>query len=259
MFTSTAKPYIIRQRLTRLFDIVFATLALIVLAPVMLLIALAILIESGFPILFVQSRLGLGGEAFKMYKFRKFGPAEETTGCPLTLQNDNRLTRVGAVLAATKLDELPQIFNVLRGDMGIVGPRPESLAFADCFTPRLRGLLKHRPGLVGPSQVAFRSECRFYPAGAADAADFYRRILFPAKAALDLEYYERRRLVRDLGWVIRAAFAICVPGAAKDPLPLAGIVRAPSAASAPQGVEFEFAGGHAPAATSSPASGGLGL
>lgn len=257
MFTSTAKPALFRQKLLRLFDIVFATVALIVLAPIMLLIAFAILIESGFPILFVQSRLGLGGETFGMYKFRKFGPTEGTTGCPLTLQNDNRLTRVGAVLAKTKLDELPQIFNVLRGDMGIVGPRPESLAFADCFMPRLRGLLRHRPGLVGPSQVAFRSECKLYPAGAVDAADFYRRVLFPAKAALDLEYYESRTLMRDMGWVIRAAFAICLPGETKDPLSLANGMPASSAASAPHG--GEFTGGNARVAASSPASGSLRL
>lgn len=257
MFTSSAKPIVLRRRLLRLFDIVFAILALIILAPVMLLIALAVLIESGFPIVFVQPRLGVGGRTFGMYKFRKFGPDEGTAGCPLTLQNDNRLTRVGAALAKTKLDELPQIFNVLRGEMSIVGPRPESLAFADCFTPRLRGLLRHRPGLVGPSQVAFRSECKFYPPGAVDAAEFYRRVLFPAKGDLDLEYYNSRTLMRDLGWVLRAAFAICMPGSAKVPPSLADIVRTPSAVSASQ--FDEFTGGYAPVVTSSPANRDLSL
>ena len=98
--------------------------------------------------------------------------------------------------------------------MAIVGPRPESLAFADCFQPRLHGLLDYHPGLVGPSQVIFRSECMLYPAEV-DAAEFYRRTLFPAKAKLDLDYYPRRTLLGDLGWIVRAAAAVCLPGTAE--------------------------------------------
>ncbi len=198
--------------LIRAFDIAVSLTVLVLILPVMVLIAFAIAIESGFPIFYIQKRLGMAGTLFGMYKFRKFGPAEGETGSPLTLEHDSRLTRVGAFLARTKLDELPQIFNVLRGEMAIVGPRPESLSFAKCFTPHFRALLRYRPGIVGPSQVFFRSECRFYPLGE-DAAAFYCRVLFPAKATIDLNYYPRRTLLQDLGWMLRALAVVCLPGA----------------------------------------------
>jgi lipopolysaccharide/colanic/teichoic acid biosynthesis glycosyltransferase len=120
--------------LRRLFDIVCASLAMLLVAPVALIVTLAILIEGGRPILFSQLRLGRNGRPFRMYKFRKFRPDCDDRGCPLTLDGDCRMTRIGRILAAAKLDELPQIWNVLRGDMSLVGPRPESLAFADCFS-----------------------------------------------------------------------------------------------------------------------------
>ena len=89
-----------------------------------------------------------------MLKFRKFGPRVGDDGSPLTLENDPRMTRVGRFLAATKLDELPQLFNILRGDMSVVGPRPESLAFEDCFEGRAAQLLAFRPGIFGPTPGA---------------------------------------------------------------------------------------------------------
>ncbi len=97
--------------------------------------------------------------------------------------------------------------NIVRGDMAIVGPRPESLAFADCFDEDVRPLLDERPGIFGPSQVAFRNECAFYPADA-DPVQFYRDTLFPAKAALDLSYYPGRTLWSDVVWITRGALAV---------------------------------------------------
>jgi lipopolysaccharide/colanic/teichoic acid biosynthesis glycosyltransferase len=191
----------------RALDIVCAGVAALVLAPVMLIVAFAIWIESGRPILFSQLRLGQNGRAFRMYKFRKFAPDCDNHGCPLTMQGDDRLTTIGHVLAASKLDELPQLWNVLRGDMSLVGPRPESLAFSDCFRNGFEKILEHRPGLFGPCQVMFRDESKRYPAGAA-AVEFYRQVLFPAKAEIDLAYFSRRTLVSDLGWILRAAWMI---------------------------------------------------
>ena len=119
--------------LRRVLDILCASAAAVVLAPLMLGVALAIWFESGRPILFSQRRLGQHGRPFRMYKFRKFRPDCDNHGCPLTVEGDDRLTTIGCFLAAGKLDELPQLWNVLWGDMSLVGPRPESLAFADCF------------------------------------------------------------------------------------------------------------------------------
>src|SRR5256714_13680188 len=125
--------YRIHIGLRRAVDVLGAGGAAFILAPLMLIVALAIWIESGRPILFSQIRLGQYGRPFRMYKFRKFGPDCHSQGCPLTMEADGRLTKVGRVLAVSKLDELPQLWNVLRGDMSVVGPRPESLAFVELF------------------------------------------------------------------------------------------------------------------------------
>nr|WP_245329022.1 sugar transferase [Bradyrhizobium centrolobii] len=173
--------------------------------PVLLIIALAIWIEGGRPILYSQLRLGRNGSPFRMYKFRKFRADCDDRGSPLTMMNDDRMTTIGHVLAGFKLDELPQLWNILRGDMSFVGPRPESLAFADCFKNGFEKILEHRPGLIGPCQVLFRHENTLFPPGG-NVADFYRDVLFPAKAKIDLAYYSRRTVASDLWWVLRAGW-----------------------------------------------------
>jgi len=191
----------------RALDVVLAVVGLMVLSPLMLLIAIAIVAESGRPILFSQVRLGRNGRHFRMYKFRKFRPNCSAFGFPLTLSNDARTSKVGRFLARTKLDELPQLYNILRGDMAFVGPRPESLPFANCFEGQYRPVLEYKPGIFGPSQAAFRNEARLYPANG-DLIAFYREVLFPLKASLDLEYYPRRTLRKDLAWVVRGILAV---------------------------------------------------
>ena len=191
----------------RSIDIVCAGVAVIALAPVFLVLAAAVWLESGRPILYSQLRLGQNGKAFRIYKFRKFRADCDDRGSPLTMEHDDRLTAIGRLLAAFKLDELPQFWNVLRGDMSIVGPRPESLAFADCFTNGFEKILEHKPGLFGPCQVIFRHESKLYPAGAS-VQDFYREVIFPAKAKIDLAYYPRRTAASDIGWVVRAGCVI---------------------------------------------------
>ncbi len=193
--------------LRRTLDILFAAVATSIFAPVMLIVVVAIWIESGEPILFSQLRLGQHGRPFRMFKFRKFGPDCDDHGCPLTVDEDDRLTAVGRVLAASKLDELPQLWNVLRGDMSLVGPRPESLAFTDCFRNGFEKVLDHKPGLFGPCQVMFRHESKLFPDGIA-AVEFYRQVLFPAKAKVDIAYFSQRTLISDLGWILRGAWMI---------------------------------------------------
>ncbi len=191
----------------RAFDVGGSLIALGVLAPFMLLIAALIWLESGRPIYFSQIRLGKGGRPFRLYKFRKFRADCGSNGRPLTMRNDDRMTVVGRLLAMTKADEFPQFWNVLKGDMSLVGPRPESLAFADCFSNGLERVLDYRPGLFGPSQVAFRHEDLLFPPNV-EPEEFYRRVLFPAKARIDLEYFARRSLIKDAVWIIRCAAAV---------------------------------------------------
>jgi lipopolysaccharide/colanic/teichoic acid biosynthesis glycosyltransferase len=191
----------------RIFDIMFSGTCLIMLSPALLLIATAIWLESGRPIFFKQVRLGRYGKPFHMYKFRKFHKDCGTSGPPLTLQQDPRLTNVGRFLASSKFDELPQLWNTLRGDMSVIGPRPESLAFADCFTGTFTEVLNHKPGILGPSQVAFRNECSLYPRDS-DPSEFYRLEIFPAKASIDLQYYSQRSLIQDTLWLAYGVLAV---------------------------------------------------
>ena len=192
----------------RLLDIAVALTALILLAPLLAAVALAIYVEGGRPIFFSQTRLGRGGRHFLLHKYRKFGPTGETSGPAVTVRGDPRMTRVGRFLEQTKLDELPQLWNILKGEMSLVGPRPESLAFGECFSGRYRRVLDHKPGLFGPCQVAFRNEGCLYQNGQ-DPEDFYRHVLFPLKARVDLMYFEQRSLFSDLSWVISGVLAVC--------------------------------------------------
>ena len=191
----------------RSIDIAVASAAVILFAPLMLLIAIALLVEGGRPVFFAQTRIGAGGRPFRMYKFRKFDVRCDPHGLALTVAGDTRMTRIGRILAATKFDELPQLWNVLRGEMAIVGPRPESLAFVDCFHSGSEAVLGYKPGLLGPSQVLFRNEASFYPQSM-DPLLYYREVLFPAKAMIDLSYYPRRTLASDIVWMARGFLAI---------------------------------------------------
>lgn len=186
----------------RAFDIVFALLGLIVGGPFIALIALAVRIDTPGSILFTQQRLGVGGQKFNLLKFRKFASDWGNAGPGVTVAGDVRMTRVGKVLERTKLDELPQLWNILRGEMSFVGPRPESLRYADLFSGSYLGVLKYRPGIFGPNQIDYRNESEMYPADEAPDV-FYRRVLFPAKADQDLAYFSASNCWTDVGWIIK--------------------------------------------------------
>jgi lipopolysaccharide/colanic/teichoic acid biosynthesis glycosyltransferase len=191
----------------RAIDIIVALAALLVAAPLMLVIACAIRVETPGPVFFTQRRLGKAGHKFTLFKFRKFRNEPNASGRAVTLRNDPRMTRIGKLLERTKLDELPQLWNVAAGQMSLVGPRPETLNFADCFAGSFGAILDYTPGLFGPSQAIFRDEAVLYPAGV-DPHAFYRAVLFPAKARIDLSYYQQRTLWSDFGWVVRCMLAV---------------------------------------------------
>ncbi len=177
-------------------------LGLVLGAPFIAAIALAVRIDTPGSILFTQDRLGAGGRIFKLLKFRKFAADWGAKGPGVTVAGDVRMTRVGKVLERTKLDELPQLWNILKGEMSFVGPRPESLKYADLFSGKYADVLKYRPGIFGPNQIDYRNESEMYPADE-DPEKFYRRVLFPAKADQDLAYFSRANCWRDIGWIIK--------------------------------------------------------
>jgi lipopolysaccharide/colanic/teichoic acid biosynthesis glycosyltransferase len=250
------------ESLRRAFDLAVAAGALVLTAPLMLTIALAVRLETPGPILFGQTRLGRGGHPFTMYKFRKFRADAGTQGCPLTMRDDARMTGVGRALMRSKLDELPQLWNVLRGEMAVIGPRPESLAFADCFRDGFERLLEHRPGLLGPAQIQFRDEAALYATGSADAPRFYRSVLFPAKARIDLAYLRRRTLGSDARLLLQGVAAVFGLHRAPVLLPANDVAGPAEPAAAPaltqglaQGITQGITQGIAPGLAQAPAQG----
>lgn len=190
----------------RLFDFVSALIGLIVALPLMLLISILVKLDSPGPVIFSQTRLGKGKKHFLVHKFRKFPANTGTSGSGVTVAGDVRMTRVGRFLERTKLDELPQLWNILKGEMSFVGPRPESLRYADLFEGEFEGILDFSPGIFGPNQIAFRNESDMYPSDQ-DPEQFYRHVLFPQKAKADLAYFKRSNWLWDMQWIIRG---VCV-------------------------------------------------
>jgi lipopolysaccharide/colanic/teichoic acid biosynthesis glycosyltransferase len=179
------------ERRLRLLDILVAGTAFVLLLPVFALAALAIRLESRGPVLYRCRRVGFGGEEFAMLKFRKM--REGASGAPLTAVDDERFTRMGSLLAKTKLDELPQLLNVLMGSMSIVGPRPEDPLFVAMRAAEYARILRARPGITGLSQLAFACEMEILDP--ADRVGDYLRRLMPQKMCLD-ELYVTHRSVR---------------------------------------------------------------
>lgn len=206
------RPEGINRRLTatRAVDVFVAAAGLIVLAPLLALVAAAVLVDGRGPVIFSQLRVGAHGRHFRLYKFRKFDESRRVYGGgTLTMNNDPRLTRLGKLLARTKLDELPQLWNVLKGDMAIVGPRPESLDLADRLGDGHRWALDHRPGIFGPTQVFFRNEgYLFSDQEGCDLERLYCEVLYPLKTRIDSAYYPDRTLVRDIIWIVRGVLAV---------------------------------------------------
>ncbi|MBW7917476.1 MAG: sugar transferase [Trueperaceae bacterium] len=191
----------------RVADVVVAALGLLVTSPLLLAAALAIKLDSRGPVLFRQRRVGLGGVDFEILKLRTMRQDAEAHGGQLTVGADPRVTRVGAFLRAWKLDELPQLINVVRGDMALVGPRPEVPRYVALYTPEQRKVLMVRPGITDPASVEFRNESELM-AQQTDPERYYREVLLPRKLELNLEYLARRSLSADLGVLLATARAV---------------------------------------------------
>ena len=181
---------------------------LVVSAPLQLVIACAIAADDGWPVLYSATRIGRDGAPFTLYKFRTM--AARADGPGITGAGDPRVTRVGRVLRSTKLDELPQLYNVLRGDMSIVGPRPEAPEYVRLYTPAQRDVLRVRPGLTSPASLAFSHEEHLLVGP--DAEQLYVRTILPEKLRLDLDYLSRRTLRSDLGVIARTVARVVTPG-----------------------------------------------
>jgi lipopolysaccharide/colanic/teichoic acid biosynthesis glycosyltransferase len=178
----------------RFVDIGVALFALVVLAPVFAGIAFVVWVTDGSPILFRQNRVGRNGRLFQILKFRTM--RANVSGGSITVAGDRRVTHVGRWLRRFKLDELPQFFNVLRGDMSLIGPRPEVPDYVDYTNPVWQEVLESRPGITDLATLAYRDEEQIL-SSAADSEVYYRSVVLPEKLDLNLRYGRSRCMAAD--------------------------------------------------------------
>lgn len=187
------------------FDIAASALGLLILSPVLLGCAIAVGTTSPGGVLFRQERMGRGERPFTIYKFRTM--RRDNSGLKLTTSGDSRITPVGRVLRKTKLDELPQLFNVLKGDMSFVGPRPEVAEYTALYTPAQKQVFLVRPGVTGVASIRFRNENELL-SQSADPNRTYIEEIMPQKLALDLEYIPHASVWYDVGLIFKTLAAV---------------------------------------------------
>lgn len=190
----------------RFFDVLISGLALILLAPLFLLIGVLIKLDSQGPVFHRAKRVGQGGATFTLYKFRSMLPNADRRGPGITVAGDGRVTHVGRVLRRTKLDELPQLWNVFKGEMSLVGPRPEDPRYVALYTPEQRRVLAVKPGITSAASLTFRHEEQLLVGRDWEAA--YRNEVLPTKLAIDLDYLSERTLRSDIELVLRTIKAL---------------------------------------------------
>ena len=193
--------------LKRLMDIAVSGCALAVLWPVLLLIALAIKIDDPGPVFYRQVRVGRYGKTFRIFKFRTMVVDADKKGLSITVGRDSRITRMGAFLRKTKLDELAQLINVFVGEMSFVGPRPEVPRYVDLYTPYQRQVLLVRPGITDYASIAYRNENDLL-AGCDDPEKMYIEKIMPDKIELNMKYLREISPIADIRLILSTIIAV---------------------------------------------------
>lgn len=190
----------------RFFDKIAAGAGFVMLAPVFLVVAACVKAQDGGPIFFRARRVGKGGELIEVFKFRTMADDAADRGPAITAKGDTRITPIGGFLRRTKLDELPQLVNVLKGDMSIVGPRPEDPRYVALYSPEQRRILSVKPGITSAASVRYRKEQE--QLAGPDWEAIYRTRILPEKLAIDLDYIDRRSLRGDLKIIFQTVLAL---------------------------------------------------
>lgn len=193
--------------LKRLFDIVLSIIGLIILSPVLLLVSLLIKLEDGGPVFYRGIRVGKDGKPFRIFKFRTMVPDAEKMGVYSTADDDPRITRIGRILRKYKIDELPQLINVLKGEMSFVGPRPEVPAYVEKFTEEERKILSVRPGITDWASLWDVDEGAIL-AGSPDPDKAYEELIRPTKIHLQLKYVREHSFLTDIKIIILTLLSI---------------------------------------------------
>jgi len=194
--------------LKRVFDVIVSTLVILIALPLWLATAIAMKLDSAGPVFHRSNRVGKDGKPFTLYKFRTMVADAAQHGPGITGRNDPRITRVGRFLRKIKIDEMPQLINVLKGEMSIVGPRPEDPRYVAYYTRDQRRVFNVRPGMASPAFVKYRREEELLAAAGSNVEQNYLAVILPDKVRLDLEYIERQSFLYDLAILIQAAFSL---------------------------------------------------
>lgn len=190
----------------RVLDVLGAGSGLVLVSPLLVALAVWIRLDSDGPILYRGRRAGRDGKIFEMLKFRTMVTDAATEGAGITTRDDARVTRAGRVLRKYKLDELPQLWNVLVGEMSLVGPRPEDPRYVDLYTPRQRAVLDVPPGLTGAASLTFRHEEHLLHG--ADWEQTYTQVVLPRKLEIELGYLRQRTFWSDLAILARTGLSV---------------------------------------------------
>jgi lipopolysaccharide/colanic/teichoic acid biosynthesis glycosyltransferase len=185
--------------LKRLLDLVLSGCGLIILLPLFAVIALQIKRDSPGPVFYLAPRIGQHGKPYKLYKFRSMVVDADRQGQMITTAADRRITPVGQFIRRTKIDELPQLLNVFRGEMSLVGPRPESPRYVEMYTSEQREILGYRPGITSPASLTYHNEAELLTG--ADWEQVYIEQIMPDKLRIDLEYMRQATVWSDLAIV----------------------------------------------------------
>jgi lipopolysaccharide/colanic/teichoic acid biosynthesis glycosyltransferase len=191
----------------RSFDFILAILGLVMLAPAFALVAFLIGIMQGRPIIYSQERVGQFGKPFKIHKFRTMVPDADRLGLLITADGDPRITELGRFLRKTKVDELPQLWNVMMGEMSFVGPRPEVAEYVSAYTDDQRLVLNAKPGITDPATIKFIDEEKIL-AVADDPDKVYREQIMPKKISHNAEYARQANLFTDCTVIIKTLVSI---------------------------------------------------
>ena len=190
----------------RLFDIIFSLLGILFLFPVFIFVSILIKIDSYGPVFFLQERVGLNGKLFKIIKFRSM-KEDHKNSLTVTLKNDKRITRIGKKLRKYKIDEIPELFNVLVGDMSFVGPRPDVPGYADLLKGNDRNILKLRPGITSLASIKYSKEEQLL-LKQKDPIAYNNDVVFPDKVKMNLNYYENNNIWIDIKIIFATLFAL---------------------------------------------------
>ena len=188
----------------RLFDVFFSILGLIILFPILLIVSILVKTSSKGPLFFIQERVGKEGVLFNIIKFRTMFVVKDHDSS-ISIKGDNRITKLGFFLRRYKLDELPQLINVLTGEMSFVGPRPDVPRYADKLIGNDRDILKLRPGITGPASLRYSNE-EYILAQQEDPISYNNNVIYPEKVKINLDYYNNNSIWLDIKIIFATIF-----------------------------------------------------